>query len=105
MKNIKTLSDRFTVIHTQYNETAGMQKGQSTTRSLIKIYDNGNLLEEYTRSERQVWICISAGGFTGEGKPAISLDCKKSEKATKSTSAWSNRKKEGYECVIINSNY
>lgn len=105
MKNIKTTSERFTVIHTSYEETVGMKKGYSTTRSLIKVYDNGNLLEEFTRSERQVWICISAGGVTGEGKPAISLDCKKSEKATKSTSAWSDRKKDGYECVIISSNF
>ena len=97
------INSRFTIKHTSYEETAGMIKGKSQTRSLIKVYDNKVLIEEFTRLDVEVWICICVGGVASDGSEALSLDCKKSEQATKSTSAWKERKNKNRQCFIINS--
>lgn len=102
---IKTSDDKVKIIHTSYNETNGMKKGCSVVRSLIKVYYDGEFLKEFTRNERNAFICLSIGGTRPDGGVGISLECKKSEGATKGTSAWSDRKKENYKCIIIESKF
>ena len=104
MTNLQDITNqtRFTIKHTKFEDTTGMQKGHSITKSLIKVLDNGVLKQEFTRADAEVWVTICVGGLTREGKEAISIDCKKSDKATRKTAAWSYRKKEGYNCMIVN---
>ena len=104
MKNIVTEQARFKVIHTTFKDSTGMKKGFTRTRDLFKVLDNGVLTQEFTRDSAEAWICICVGGVTASGGVGISLDCKKSEKAIKNTSMWSNRKNEEYTSILIKVN-
>ena len=104
MKNLQSIESqtRFTIEHTKFEDTSGMQKGHSVTKSLIKVLDNDVLTKEFTRFDSEVWVTICVGGLTSDGQEGVSIECKKSEKATRSTAAWSNRKKESHACFIVN---
>ena len=97
---MENLNERFTVKVKRYEETSGMVKGKSTTRTLITVKDNGVFLKDFTRSDFKFWICICVGGRTSEGAEAVSVECKTSENATKKTMAHLKRKNEDFKCLI-----
>lgn len=96
MKNIITTQTRFTVEHTTFKDATGCQKGMFRTRHLIKVLDNGVLLQEFTRQCKEAWVCVTFSN----GLDA-SVECKSSEKAVKNSFMWKWRKDEGRESVLI----
>ena len=55
---VVTEQNRFTITQTEYKETAGMQKGFFRIRNLIKLYDNGVLVKEFTNQQMNVMVLI-----------------------------------------------
>tara|TARA_R110000824_G_scaffold38712_3_gene117979 strand:- start:287 stop:577 length:291 start_codon:yes stop_codon:yes gene_type:complete len=92
MKNVITDQTRFTVTQTNYEETAGMVKGFSRTRNLIKLYDNGVFVKEFTNAKFDVMVAvlISEDNSFTEAKVCIN------ENAVKRTYFWSYRKQNRF---------
>jgi hypothetical protein len=100
MKNVITNQTRFTVKHTKFEDTTGMKKGFSTTRSLIKIYDGGVLINEITRSDFKVVVAVYVSDKENIGEVSDVKVCR-NENGVKNTWFWGLRKKGSL--TIINS--
>lgn len=96
MKNLNTNQTRFTAVHSTFKDATGMRKGCFRTRHLIKVLDNGVLMQEFTRSEKSAWICI-----TTKGDKYPTVECKKTESAIKNSLMWALRKDENRQSILI----
>ena len=95
MKNIIINQSIYTATCTEYNDNHGMQDGYFRTRYLIKVFKNNVIEAEFTRESKKAWICIA------EGIDSVSISCKSSEKAIRSSWMWRNRKDESQKSILI----
>ena len=93
MKFTITEQSRFTVKHTTYEETKGMQKGYSITRSLIKVYDNKKLIGEFTNEDFELIVAIFVSGD-------VTIKICKNENSVKRAWFWKFRKND--DLIVIN---
>ena len=92
MKNVITEQTRFTITQTKYEETAGMQKGHSVTRNLIKLYDNGVFIKEFTNSSFSVMIAVLINKDNSFSESKVCIN----ENSVKRTWFWSYRKENRF---------
>jgi len=97
-QNLIENQERFTVKTESFEDSKGMQKGKTRTMFLVKIYDNGVFLKEFTREFFESWVTILE--FENNH---LEIECKKSVLAVKNSLAWKYRKNEDWNSFLIHS--
>jgi hypothetical protein len=96
---VVTEQNRFTITQTEYKETAGMQKGFFRIRNLIKLYDNGVLVKEFTNQQMNVMVLIFMNDSTNE---ICDTKVCTNENSIKTAWFWSLRKTRKLKLILIN---